>query len=57
MQTHGNRCELHIYDGVGHLFTPSYMPDNGWPRPDQEIQQQAFDQVDDFLKNLGFMMN
>lgn len=55
MLAHGNICELHIYDGVGHLFTPSYMPDNGWPRPDQEIQQQAFDQVDVFLKRLGFI--
>ena len=55
MQTHGNTCELFIYDGVGHLFTPSSMPDNGWPKPDQEIQKQAFDQVDDFLKRLGFM--
>ncbi len=52
---HGNCCELHIYDGVGHLFTPSSMPDNRWPRPDQEIQQQAFDQVDEFLERLGFM--
>ncbi len=55
MQAHGNRCELHIYDGVGHLFTPSSMPDNGWPRPDQEIQQQAFDQVDNFLTRLGYL--
>jgi hypothetical protein len=31
------------------------MPDNGWPRPDLEIQQQAFDQVDEFLKRLGYL--
>lgn len=53
MIKNGNSCELHIYDGVGHLFTP--LPDNGWPKPDKEISIKAFNQVDLFLKEHGFI--
>jgi acetyl esterase/lipase len=48
-----NKCELHIYDNVGHLFTP--LPDNGWPKPDKEVSEKAFSQVDLFLKGLGYI--
>lgn len=48
-----NICELHIYDHVGHLFTP--LPDNGWPKPDKEVSEKAFNQVDLFLKGLGYI--
>ena len=50
----GNICELHIYDGVGHLFTPSDQPDNGWPKPDKEVSKKAFNDIDLFLKQLGY---
>ena len=40
-------------DGVGHLFTP--LPDNGWPKPDKEVSKKAFNQVDLFLKGLGYI--
>lgn len=53
MVKNGNICELHIYDNVGHLFTP--LPDNGWPKPDKEISKKAFNQVDIFLKELGYI--
>jgi len=53
MIKNGNSCELHIYDGVGHLFTP--LPDNGWPKPDKEVSKKAFGQIDIFLKGLGYV--
>lgn len=51
----GNYCELWIYDGVGHLFTPSSMPDNGDPYPDPEIQKKATSREDEFLRKYGFI--
>jgi len=51
----GNDCELWIYDEVGHLFTPNTMRDDGWPRPDPHVQQEAYDQADKFLKRLGYL--
>jgi acetyl esterase/lipase len=53
MIKHENSCELHIYDNVGHLFTP--LPDNGWPKADKTISKKAFNQVDLFLKGLGYI--
>ncbi len=55
MIEHQNDSELHIYDGVGHLFTPSTEPDNGWPNPDKEIQNKAQDAIDKFLKKHGYI--
>jgi len=55
MMAHGNHCELFIYDGVGHLFTPNTMPDNREPHPDKEVQRKAYDQADAFLKKLGYI--
>jgi acetyl esterase/lipase len=55
MREAGNRCDLHIYDGVGHLFTPSTEPDDGWPKPDPETQAAAYGEVDQFLRSLGFV--
>jgi acetyl esterase/lipase len=56
MREAGNRCDLHVYDGVGHLFTPSTEPDDGWPNPDPEVQAAAFREADEFLRSLGFIM-
>jgi acetyl esterase/lipase len=55
MVAHGNHCELFIYDGVGHLFTPNTMPDYREPHPDKEVQKKAYDQADKFLKKFGFI--
>lgn len=55
MKAAGNTCELIIYDGVGHLFTPSSEPDDQWPNPDLEIQAKAFAKADEFLKIFGFI--
>jgi acetyl esterase/lipase len=50
----GNTCELEVYEGVGHLFTPAGIPDDGDPRPDSKTQTAAFARVDAFLSKLGF---
>ncbi|WP_074407945.1 alpha/beta hydrolase [Aquimarina megaterium] len=50
MDKHSNECELIIYDGVGHLFTPSSEPDDGWPNPDEKIRLDAQKKMDIFLK-------
>ncbi len=55
MKQNGNDCELIIYDKVGHLFTPAGEPDNGYPNPDPEIQQAAFEKADEFLRKLGYI--
>ena len=57
MVAHRNHCELFIYDGVGHLFTPNTMPDNREPHPDKKVQKRAYDQADSFLKKLGYIDN
>jgi acetyl esterase len=51
----GNYCEFIIYDGVGHLFTPSSEPDDGWPNPDPQIEEKAFGKVDEFLRKFGYI--
>jgi acetyl esterase/lipase len=56
MRDAGNRCDLHVYDGVGHLFTPSSEPDDGMPNPDLKVQAAAYREADNFLRLLGFIM-
>lgn len=55
MVAKNNRCELVVYEGVGHLFTPSDEPDDGYPNPDPEVQAAAWREVDGFLASLGFL--
>ena len=55
MQAAKNRCELHIYDGVGHLFTPSALPDDGFPQPDKAVEADALARADAFLRSLGYI--
>jgi len=50
----GDSCEMWIYDGVGHLFTPTALGDNGWPRPDPRVQEDANAKADAFLARLGY---
>lgn len=51
----GNRCELQVYQGFGHLFTPAGIPDDGWPKPDPTTQADALARADRFLESLGFL--
>ena len=55
MQKHGNRSQLFIYDSVGHLFTPSDQPDDGYPNPNKETQTKAYSELDKFLKELKYI--
>jgi len=57
MRDAGNRCDLHVYDGVGHLFTPSTEPDDGMPNPDPDVQAEAYREADQFLLSLGFIVH
>ncbi len=50
----GNKCELYVYNDVGHMFTPSTESDKGWPNPDQKIKNEAYSEIDKFLRELGF---
>lgn len=50
----GNVCKLFVYDEVGHMFTPSTESDRGWPNPDQKIKNEAYSEIDNFLRELGF---
>lgn len=54
MQEAGNTCELQVYEGFGHLFTPAGTPDNGQPAPDRTIAADAMARADRFLQSLGF---
>ena len=55
MRAAGNICELQVYEGFGHLFTPKGIPDDGMPEPDPETAKAAAAKADEFLISLGFM--
>ncbi|MEW5984086.1 MAG: alpha/beta hydrolase [Acidobacteriota bacterium] len=55
MRDAGNACELHVYEGFGHLFTPAGTPDDGWPKPDPTASADAMARADRFLESLGFL--
>lgn len=56
MIAYENDSELHIYDGVGHLFTPASEPDDGWPNPDKEVYAKAQNEIDAFLEKHGYIV-
>jgi len=51
----GNVSELHVYEGVGHLFTPAGQRDDQWPAPDKEVERQAYETIDRFLAKHGYI--
>jgi acetyl esterase/lipase len=55
LRTAGNTCEMHVYEGFGHLFTPAGIPDDGMPKPDPAISADASARADRFLKSLGYL--
>jgi acetyl esterase/lipase len=55
MHAAGNVCELHVYEGFGHLFTPAGTPDDGMPQPDPATSADASSRCDRFLESLGFL--
>ena len=55
MKEAGNACELHVYKGFGHLFTPAGTPDDDWPQPDAATAADALARAVRFLELLGFL--
>ncbi len=55
MKAAGNQCEIVVYENVGHLFTPSTEPDDGYPNPDKVVQAKAYAEIDSFLRRLGYI--
>ena len=55
MRAAGNVCELQIYEGFGHLFTPVGIPDDGMPQPDSTVAATALKRADRFLESRGFL--
>jgi acetyl esterase/lipase len=55
MRAAGNVCELHVYEGFGHLFTPAGIPDDGMPQPDPAISADATRRAERFLESLGLL--
>ena len=53
-KSNGSTSEIHIYENVGHLFTPSDQPDNQQPNPDKETVNKALKAIDSFLEELEF---
>ena len=51
----GNVCELHVYEGFGHLFTPAGVPDTGQPKPHAATRADALAKAERFLKSLGYI--
>jgi acetyl esterase/lipase len=51
----GDACELQVYQGYGHLFTPAGVNDQGMPRPDPTISAAAAARADAFLRAHGFI--
>ncbi len=55
MKAASNHCEIYVFDGAGHLFTPVGTPDDGFLKPDPAIEAAAFAKLDAFLVALGYM--
>jgi acetyl esterase/lipase len=54
MRTAGNRCDFHVFERVGHLFTPDSLRDDEYPKPDPKVEAEALAKTDEFLASLGF---
>jgi len=55
MQAANNVCELQVYEGYGHLFTPAGQDDRGTPNPDPATAAIAAERADRFLREQGFL--
>ncbi len=51
----GGVCELHVYDGVGHLFTRKLDHQEDDFDPDPKVVRDAQEKGDEFLKKRGFL--
>ena len=47
----GNACELIVYEGVGHLYTPNHLSDKGNPQPDPVVKAKAQKEADRYIQS------
>jgi acetyl esterase len=52
MRAAGNRCELHLFENVGHIFIPAGIPDVAGNDPDPNVEAAAWEKADQFLASL-----
>jgi len=52
MRAAGNRCELYLFEDVGHLFIPRGIKDVAGNDPDPKVEATALDKADQFLASL-----
>jgi len=55
IKEHGGQCELHVYDGVGHLFTRKLDNQEDDFDPDPKVALDARIKGDQFLAKRGFL--
>lgn len=55
MQAVGSLCELGVYEGFGHLFTPAGQDDRGAPNPDGATAAIAAERADLFVREQRFI--
>ncbi len=55
MRAANNRCDLTVYRGFGHVFTPAGSRDDAMPQPDPKIAAEASVKADEFLASLGYV--
>lgn len=55
MRAAGNVCDLKVYVGYGHLFTPAGVNDRETPQPDPAVSAAAAEQANLFLRRRGFI--
>ena len=57
LRASGNHCELVVYEGYGHLFTPAGISDSDWPKPDPKTTARVLRRCDEFLISRSFMQS
>jgi hypothetical protein len=55
MNEHAGHCEIHVYPGVGHLFTRKLDNQESDFDPDPKVALDARQKGDQFLAERGFL--
>ncbi|MGE0741379.1 MAG: alpha/beta hydrolase [Hyphomonadaceae bacterium] len=50
-----NRCEIRVYEGFGHLFTPAGIDDQGMPQPDPTTSRASAEEAEAYLRREGYI--
>jgi len=54
VETLGERCDLHVYQGLGHLLTRNLANQESDFDPDPEAKADGLEQLESFLTDLGY---